>query len=80
MAEGQGHTGPLAGLTKAEADERIDRMQAQVDRLKASHEAARDELKRMRADRKTLDDPTPAGNGTRAEAQPAELKSQGGGG
>jgi len=80
MAEGQGHTGPLAGLTKQEADELIERRQVQVDRAKATYEAHRDELKQMRADRKTLDDPAPAGNGTRAEAQPAELRSQGGAG
>ena len=76
----QGHTGPLAGLTKQEADDRIGAKQDQVDRLKASHEAARDELKQMKADRKTLDDPQPAGNGTRAQVQPAELRNSGGAG
>jgi len=79
MAE-QGHTGPLAGLTKREADELIERRQTQVDRAKATYEAARDELKQMRADRKTLDDPDPGANGTRAEAQTAELRTQGGAG
>jgi hypothetical protein len=78
--ETQGRSGPLAGLTKQEADKRIEAKQAQADRLKASHEAARDELKQMKADRKTLDDPQPAGNGTRAQAQAAELRTQGGAG
>lgn len=75
----EGRTAPLAGLTAVQADERIEKYGKVVQRAKDDYEAKRDHLKDMKAARKDLAAPEPAGNGTRAQAQAAELRSTGGG-
>ena len=71
---------PLAGLTEREADQAIDRFAAKVDTAEADLKAAKDHLKAMKAARKTLTEPeaAPEDNGTRADAQAAELSTEAG--
>jgi hypothetical protein len=64
---------PLAGLTAAEADEAIERLEAKVKDQKESLKAAEAHLKDMKAARKNLTEPEPAGNGTVATAGTAEV-------
>jgi hypothetical protein len=72
---------PLAGLTEREADQAISRFQAKVDANDESLKAQKAHLKAMKAARKTLNEPVPVdaqGNGTKADADPAELAVEGG--
>lgn len=69
---------PLAGLNADQADEAISRLSDVIKERKESLKASEDHLKEMRAARKTLIDPDPAGNGTKAAAGTAEVRAEGG--
>jgi hypothetical protein len=71
---------PLAGLTEREADQAIDRLAAKVDEG-IGGKAAKEHLAAMKRARKHLDEPVPVdaqGNGTRADADPAQISTEGG--
>lgn len=71
-------TNPLAGLTADQADEAIQRLTDKVKQQKESLKAAEDHLKNLKAARKDLRAPDPAGNGTRVEAGTAQVSAEAG--
>jgi hypothetical protein len=68
---------PLAGLNADQADAAIERLTDKITQQKASLKAAEQHLKDLKAARKDLTDPTPAGNGTKVEAGTAEVRAEG---
>jgi prefoldin subunit 5 len=64
---------PLAGLTREQADEAIQALEAKIDAQQESIKAAKEHLKALKAARKDLRDPSPADNGTVASAQTATV-------
>lgn len=67
---------PLAGLTGDQADEAIDRLAAKIREQEASLKAAKDHLKAMKAARRDLAEPQPAGSGVTVTAETAEVAAE----
>jgi prefoldin subunit 5 len=68
---------PLAGLTQDQADEAIERLQAKIAEREDSLKVAKAHLRDLKAARKDLVPPQPPGDGTRAQAQTAEVTAEG---
>jgi len=71
---------PLAGLTRDQADEAIERLSDVVKEREESLKASKDHLREMKTARKGLEDPQPRdaqGNGVVAQAQAAEITVEG---
>jgi hypothetical protein len=68
---------PLAGLTGEQADDAIARLATKIDQQDQSLRAAKAHLKEMRAARKALAEPEPAGNGVAAHAESAQITAEG---